>query len=248
MTHVVFNPPPGWPPPPPGWIPPLGWHPPADWPAAPADWVLYLEEPTPDPAPAELRSPQATHESTWWGDSAGYHAAYYVSGPAKASEHRHDNAPRPSHTLRIPRPRRFGNGALARPGWPRRLLLALPVLGLLLLIVPLVNNPISRAISVCENAVIAEAARTTQPADAATAGEVTMPALDPGRAASYARSDLRYTLGANTNPDQVTILGNYFAPDGTWMTFTCTARHDPEPAQVLDLSVSPVGATPATSP
>jgi len=39
-----FNPPPGWPTLPHGWRPPEGWRPDPAWPAAPPDWVWWVED------------------------------------------------------------------------------------------------------------------------------------------------------------------------------------------------------------
>lgn len=53
MSHMRFNPPPGWPVPPPGWTPPPGWVPDPSLPPAPAGWQWWVPSgPVPGPAMA----------------------------------------------------------------------------------------------------------------------------------------------------------------------------------------------------
>lgn len=46
-SHLVFNPPPGWPKPPNGWTPPNSWKPDPAWPVPPPGWQLWISDGTP---------------------------------------------------------------------------------------------------------------------------------------------------------------------------------------------------------
>ena len=231
MTHVVFNPPPGWPPPPPGWIPPVGWLAPAEWPAPPADWVMFLESPSRAldrhrHAPGSEGSPPS-----WWGEGGGYHAAYLATpGPAGAAG------------SRPPRPQPFRNRAprvpessWLRARWAKRSALAAAVVICLGLFATVANSPVARAIALCESGVVEEAGNREASPDAAEA-------VAPGvaTAAGAARPEVRYVMSTSGSEDVVSIAGDYVSTSGVWYTFTCSARHNTATPAIVELSLSPV--------
>lgn len=245
MTRVSFNPPPGWPPPPPGWMPPIGWDPPADWPAAPEGWVLFLETPRNEPAargnahsPHHLPDDLDHRSATWWDDaSSGYHSAYFTSRVPHYSRAPFDFL---SPAGRTPSGATFDGRAPRSRAWLRRLLLGGAVMALLLLVVPLVNNPVSRAMNACEDAVH-ERAFTEQAVAAAPAGAaISVEPLSTAR-----RAEMRYSVVESGSADTVKIAGDMQLPTGQWWTFTCAASHQSDPPRVLEVALNPV--VPASS-
>lgn len=244
MSHIVFNPPPGWPTPPPGWLPPIGWSAPDGWPDPPEDWVLYLEAPSSEHAQLQHRHEQEdTHEQTWWSDGPGYHAAYYFDPPPVPTRRWALDA-WPIGPSRAPKKSQNGANKKSRGFiWGRRLIYAGMAIIVITFWTSLVNTPVSRAIAACEDAVLVKATEATAPRGT-NPPEVNVPSTDPLQSARYGRPEIRYTLTETGSTTTVAIAGNFLSPAGEWTTFTCTARHDVSPAQVVSVDVAPVTPPP----
>lgn len=246
--HVVFNPPPGWPPPPPGWLPPAGWEAPEQWPPMPDDWVLYLETPSAHQhARSDPPGKEGRNYESWWGETGGYHAAYYAQAPLALTSVRRwglDSWPTirrsAGTTLTPPTPPK------ANRKWRKRFLYFAGIATILLALVPLVNNPVSRAIYACEEAVLYQARTTTTGSDEFSLAP-DVPASGSFPASGFSRGNMRYTLAATGSTSLVTIVGDYVSPLGDWYTFNCTARHTPSPASVVEVTLTPLTPQPPTS-
>jgi hypothetical protein len=239
VSHIAFNPPPGWPEPPPGWMPPMGWAAPVDWPEPPTDWVLFLESPSSEPVGraqnggTRMGAEGATGEAAnWWGETgAGYHSAYFASPSMPGA--------RLSRRILFP-PR--GNtvtpsGEPSRRRWWRRSLIGFAVASALLIMLPLANNPLAQALNECEDAVHLRASE--EQANLASSANVVGGLPDDPLALSR-RAEMRYTLVESGDADVTRIAGDYQTQSGEWWTFTCAVLRSSDPPRVVEVTLTPV--------
>lgn len=225
MSHLRFNPPPGWPPPPAGWLPPTHWQPPADWPAAPAGWD-YLLELADEPHPQYAATP---------------HPGYGVTTPRRAT-------PPPA-----PAPATFYNQEDDQPDAydldeelydrlrqtdRRRLVTVLLVTMLTMLAVGAFftarTTPYSKAMDVCGQA--ARAAIATQTGVPEPAANQQVAAATQG-----VRSGIIFRTISGDNDSALTVTGDYTTLEGEQWRFTCDVNALTEPATVLDITTTAPG-------